>query len=133
MADMTVGVEQYRRMMRETRPSKHRNVKTVVDGITFASKLEAKRYGQLKQLADAGLIEDLRMQPEFVLMNGFRDRRGRAHRAVKYIADFAYVLDGELIVEDTKGRKTELFKLKEKMFMEKYPDIDFRILTKEDF
>ena len=42
-------------------------VKTVIDGHTFASKAEAKRYGELRMLEKAGKIESLELQPVFIL------------------------------------------------------------------
>jgi hypothetical protein len=49
-------------------PNKYRNIKTIVDGITFASKKEAKRYSELKLLERAGMITDLELQPAFNLI-----------------------------------------------------------------
>ncbi|MCG8431287.1 MAG: DUF1064 domain-containing protein, partial [Candidatus Omnitrophica bacterium] len=56
-------------------------------------------------------------------------KRGKiTYRAIKYIADFRYKDEnGNVIVEDSKGYKTAIFRIKEKMLLYKYPDIDFRI------
>lgn len=43
--------------------NKYHNVKTKVGNITFDSKLEAKRYTELKLLEKNGLIKDLVLQP----------------------------------------------------------------------
>ena len=48
--------------------TKYRAIKTVVDGITFDSKKEAKRYSELKIMEKAGIIATLRLQPEFKCM-----------------------------------------------------------------
>lgn len=89
------------------KPSKYRNRKTVLDGITFDSKREAARYQELKALAARGVIEDFRHQAPFVLAPGvrFSDEK-RAKPALRYVADFAYRLDGALVVEDVKSSAT---------------------------
>ena len=86
---------------------KYRNQKVVIDGITFDSKREAGRYQELKALAARNLIEDLRHQVPFELAPGvrFSDEK-RAKPALRYVADFAYKLDGRLIVEDVKSSIT---------------------------
>ena len=104
--------------------SKYKAVKTEVDGIRFDSKKEANRYCELKMLAKGGCIRGLRLQPEFVLQEGFR-KNGKAYRKIVYRADFQYY-DKEkkkIIVEDVKGVKTEVYKLKKKLFEFKYPDL----------
>lgn len=105
---------------------KYHAKKTTVDGITFASKKEAARYQELKILADAGMITDLRMQVGFELMPSFK-YCGKTIRAIKYIADFVYIDGGRTIVEDVKGYKTDLYQLKKKLLLYKYAEwIDFR-------
>ena len=89
------------------KPRKYRNRKTVLDGITFDSEREAARYQELKVLAARGVIEDFRHQAPFVLAPGvrFSDEK-RAKPALRYVADFAYKLDGRLVVEDVKSKVT---------------------------
>ena len=101
--------------------NKYGNTKIVIDGIKFDSLKEAKRYGELKLLLKAGKIKNLRLQPEFILQPSFK-RNGKTIRAIKYIADFSYTdKEGNEVIEDTKGYKTEIFRLKEKLFYYKYP------------
>ena len=95
---------------------KYKAKKTVVDGITFDSKKEACRYQELKLMEKAGQITDLKLQPKFQLQAKYRNGAGKAIREVSYIADFQYKQDGKVIVEDVKGVKTEVYKLKKKMF-----------------
>jgi len=109
--------------------NKYRARKVVIDGITFASKGEARRYAELKFLEKAGVIRDLELQPEFVLQDGFVDFSGAKQRAIKYRADFKYVEGDTEIVEDFKGMLTAEFKLKKKMFLKRYPGFVFRITT----
>ncbi len=128
----SISVDEYRRLIQETKRQKYGNVKTEVDGILFASKLEADRYRMLRMLHEAKIIHDLTLQPAFVLQEGYRDSRGTYVRPIRYIADFSYVVGEMHVVEDTKGRKTPAFAMKEKLFRKRYPEIDLRIVTKED-
>jgi len=90
--------------------SKYGNRKTVVDGITFASAKEAKRFGELKLLEKAGVIADLTLQPRFPLkVNGLL--------ICTYVGDFTYRSDGASVVEDSKGFITPEFRLKKKLML----------------
>lgn len=88
-------------------------VKTVVDGITFPSKAEARRYVKLKLLERAGQIADLELHPKYELAPAVV-LDGKRHRARVYIADFRYraVANGEIVVEDVKGRRLDVYTLK---------------------
>lgn len=101
--------------------SKYHSRKAVVDGITFDSKKEAARYVELKCLEKNGEIINLVLQPRFVLQPSFK-HKGKTLRAITYVADFSYQKGAEVIVEDTKGYETDVFKLKEKIFLRKYGD-----------
>ena len=96
--------------------TKYSNIRTEVDGIKFDSRHEAARYTELKILERAGLIRDLELQHPFELIQK-QVRDGKVvERAVKYIADFVYFdKDGNLVVEDAKGMRTDAYKLKKKM------------------
>ncbi len=100
-------------MKRPAKPSKFRNVKTVVDGVTFDSKKEAKRWAELRLLRAAGEIRDLTIQPEFKIKhNGFP--------ICTYRADFQYwtTADNRRVVEDVKSevtRKNPVYRLKFKL------------------
>lgn len=107
--------------------NKYRNKKTVIDGIRFDSKREAERYSELKLMEKANMISGLQLQPVFELQAKFK-HNGKTERAITYIADFQYVQNGKTVVEDVKGMKTDVFNIKRKMFLYKYPDIDFRII-----
>lgn len=95
--------------------NKYGNKKTVVDGITFDSKHEAERYSQLLLLQRAGVIEQLRLQVPYTLIN--KNDRGRA---VKYIADFVYFdkHHNRTVIEDAKGMRTDVYRLKKRMMSE---------------
>ena len=92
-----------------TKPSKYRNVKKVVDNVTFHSIREADRYIALKTLFRAGEIFDLALQPFF-------DFKLDGKKMFRYIADFSYTeKDGETVIEDVKGAKTAVYRLKKKL------------------
>ena len=115
---------------------KYHNTKTVIDGITFDSKLEAERYGQLKILERAGIIRGLELQPSFELLPSFK-KNGKTWRRTVYKADFRYILcDGDrIIIEDVKGSTaviTDVFRLKQKLFEYRYPELTIKIVTSKD-
>lgn len=99
--------------------AKYGNRKTVVDGITFDSDREAKRYAVLKLRERAGEITDLELQPKFpCIVNG--------NKICVYKADFRYwdMLDPEnpeRTVEDVKGYRTREYILKKKLVEALYP------------
>lgn len=99
--------------------SKYKNKKVVVDNILFDSKKEANYYTKLKMLKDAGEISGLRLQEKFVLQEKFT-LYGKTYRAITYVADFVYKDDNGIHVVDTKGYRTEVYKIKKKLFMKKY-------------
>jgi hypothetical protein len=102
---------------------KYKATKTKIDGIIFASKKEAKRYGELKLLASARRISELELQKSFELQPKFKDKRTKKTiRAIVYICDFFYWdRDAEAyVVEDVKGIKTDVYKLKKKLFLKKF-------------
>lgn len=110
--------------------NKYNASKTVVDGIRFDSRAEARRYRELKLLQQAGEIKDLELQPSFLLIERFKCR-GKNYRDTRYIADFAYieVKTGLQVVEDVKGVETEVFRLKKKLFLKRYGNLyDFRVV-----
>ena len=75
----------------------------------------------------AGVIKDLSLQPNFLLQDKFKCQ-GKIHRKIEYIADFQYyiVKDKRWVIEDVKGFKTDIYKLKKKLFLKKYgEDYDF--------
>jgi len=96
--------------------SKYRNVRTEVDGIKFASRAEAKRYQELKILERAGEITRLDLQPRFdCWVNG--------NKVCTYVSDFRYFTDVGQIIEDVKGMKTPVYKLKKKLVEACYPGV----------
>ena len=108
--------------------SKYRNKRVEVDGIVFDSKAEARRYGELKLMREGGLIHNLRTHPRYVLLEPFTVK-GIRYRGVTYEADFSYTENGVEVVEDVKGKPTQVYLLKKKMFLDRYGHrVDFREL-----
>jgi hypothetical protein len=113
------------------RRNKYNAKKCKVYGITFDSIKEANRYMYLKSLQDSGDIRNLEVHPEFELVPGFVDRYGKKQRPIKYQADFKYIIDARIVVEDVKGGKatqTPVFAIKKKLFLKEYPHIDFKVI-----
>lgn len=107
--------------------SKYRNKKVQIDMYVFDSIAESKRYKELALLQRAGKITELQLQPKFLLQESFK-KNGKTYRKIEYIADFMYEENSKIIVEDVKGKETEVFKLKHKLFEKKYPTLELRII-----
>lgn len=104
------------------RGKKYNNEPTEVANIRFDSKKEAERYNLLATMQKAGEIEDLKLQRVFTLQEQFKTPDGELVRAIKYVADFTYIQDGKLIIEDVKSaatRKDKVYSLKKRMMAEK--------------
>lgn len=117
--------------------TKYGSKKTEIDGVTFDSKKEAKRYQELRILEKAGEITNLRRQVKFELIPDQREFNGREiytkgpkkgcfkpgkllERKVEYAADFVYTQDGQQVVEDTKGFRTKDYIIKRKLMLYRY-------------
>lgn len=92
--------------------SKKRNkygaIRTEVDGITFASRREAKHYQELKLRLKAGEITNLVLQPTYKIeING--------QHICKVVLDFYYQEGGHEHTIDVKGRDNRVSKIKRKM------------------
>ena len=98
--------------------------KTVIDGITFASRREASRYCELKTLERAGKIKNLQLQRKYTLIGSQRDAEGKViERPVTYVADFVYKdANGVTVVEDTKSpaTRTPQYVIKRKLMLSIY-------------
>lgn len=121
---MRLTESQYRKLLNTSidyKQSKYKNKKTTCDGIEFDSKKERNYYLKLKAMEELGLIKDLELQKEYILQDKFV-LNGKTRRKITYKADFSYVTteDDKLHVVDVKGFKTEVYKLKKKLFEYKY-------------
>jgi len=100
---------------KQVKRSKYGAIKTEIEGIMFDSKHEAKRYQELRLLEQAGEIENLRLQVPYELIE-----KSKYGRSIKYVADFVYRRNGLTVVEDAKGVRTPVYRLKKRMMAEKY-------------
>lgn len=103
------------------------------DGIIHDSMREANRWEQLLLLQRGNAIADLQRQVKYVLIpmqyetferygkdgNRLKDGKRLAERECAYIADFVYtdVASGQTIVEDVKGVRTDVYKIKKKLML----------------
>lgn len=107
--------------------SKYHNKKVQYDLFVFDSIAESRRYKELKLLERAGKISNLKLQPRYLLQEGFK-KNGKTYRKIEYIADFRYIEGDKIVIEDVKGKETEAFKIKHKLFEYKYPEYELRII-----
>ena len=85
---------------------------------TFDSQHEANVYGELWLMEQAGEISDLKIQVPFELIPRQVAPSGKIYRPCNYIADFVYTdSEGNTIVCDAKGMKTDVYKLKRKLML----------------
>ena len=91
--------------MEEKSLVKYKSKPTEIDGITFASKMEANRYTKLREMQREHIISDLELQPSFLLQDGF-SRNGKKYRPITYVGDFKYLCNGDVVVEEVKSNFT---------------------------
>jgi hypothetical protein len=114
-----------------TSHSKYHNHPVYAGNQKFASRKEYNRWRELQMMERAGIISDLQFQVKFELIPAQREpdsvgprggvKRGKTiESACYYIADFVYHRDGETIVEDTKGVRTDAYKIKRKLMLYRY-------------
>lgn len=110
--------------------SKYHSKKVIIDGETFDSKKEARRYIELLMLQKSGRISGLQRQKKFVLVpaqyepettgpRGGRIKGKLLEREVAYYADFVYFDEEEkdFVIEDTKGVRTPEYIIKRKLML----------------
>lgn len=105
--------------------SKYGNRKVVRNGLSFDSGKEHRRFVELSLLEKAGAISNLERQVKFDLLPAqyVTDKKdGKiktrcVERKCSYVADFVYIQNGEKVVEDAKGYRTEAYRIKRKMML----------------
>ncbi len=97
--------------------AKYGNRRIIIDGEKFDSLAEARRWNELLLLQRAGKISGLLRQVPYELVPAIpRARNKPGQRAVTYVADFVYLGEaGWKVVEDVKGVRTEVYRLKAKL------------------
>ena len=86
--------------------TKYHNERAERAGVRFDSQKEARRYDELIMMLRAGIISDLRLQPQFTLQESYITETGERIRAIRYTADFSYKFGGKFVVEDVKSKPT---------------------------
>lgn len=100
--------------------NKYRNRVCYVKGKRLDSQREGKAYLGLLWQLEKGEITDLQRQVKFELQPHYK-MNGKTIRAITYIADFTYYdAEGKFHVIDVKGFRTEVYKIKKKLFEFKY-------------
>ncbi|HLQ83123.1 MAG TPA: DUF1064 domain-containing protein [Pseudogracilibacillus sp.] len=106
---------------KKSRKRKYNNNFVELDGYIFASQLEADYYAELVFRQKANEISSFVIQPRYLLQKSF-EKDGKKYKKIEYVADFEIKhLDDSIEVIDTKGVKTDVFRIKEKMFHKIYP------------
>lgn len=105
------------------RPNKFGARKTEVDGITFDSAAEARRWSELRLLERAGQIRGLERQVDFPCVVNER-------LVCIYRADFVYFEGPARVVEDVKGHRTAEYRLKKKLVETVYPGVRIVEITR---
>lgn len=107
----------------EMKINKLNNVKIMIDDHVFPSILESKFYIYLKKNQKELNIKEFNIQVTFELQPKFK-KGNKVIRAITYTPDFEITYKtGSKLYVDTKGKMTEEFKLKQKMFNYKYPEL----------
>lgn len=107
------------------RRNKYNARKVEVDGMVFDSKSEYKRWLELSNMQKAEMISDLQRQVKFILQESFVDGSGKKQREISYKADYTYIEDGILHIEDRKSVATkngEAFRVRWRLLLDKYKD-----------
>lgn len=101
--------------------AKYHNKKAKYDGYTFDSIREKNYYIKLKLLEKAGKIKELELQKEYELQPSYK-LNNKTSRKITYRADFTYKTteDDKIHVIDVKGFRTDVYRLKKKLFEYKY-------------
>ena len=102
--------------------NKYNAKKVEIDGIVFDSRAEGRFYEHLLDLMHDGVVESFEMQKPYTLLDKFpHPKTGKTIRAIKYVPDFEVIYtDGRVEVVDVKGMRTDVFRMKCKLFMFRY-------------
>ena len=117
--------------------NKYKNKKcTCRSGHVHDSRKEACRCNELNLMLRAKCITDLRYQVKYILIpsqyeesdeyytKGAKKGQKKPGKLIEkecsYYADFVYNEGGKTIDEDTKGMRTEVFKIKKKLMLKEY-------------
>lgn len=107
--------------------NKYNNKKITRNGITYDSIKEANRHCELIWLERAGEVSQLQRQVKYelipsqyenILLANGKYKKVCVEKSCGYVADFVYTdKNGNVVVEDVKGIKTEVYKIKRKLML----------------
>lgn len=105
--------------------NKYRNKKTVYNGVTYDSALEAKIAQDIDIMLAAGIVSRVARQVSYEL----RGLNGSVvtHHVVDFVLEFS---DLHTEVWEAKGMPTRDFEIKLKLFRDNYPEITYVIHSK---
>src|SRR5262245_14509791 len=140
MARMKALVAQANARLKRPRRRKYHNIPTYFGGQKYDSRAEAARAAQLDLLKRGGNIGDWKRGRKWMLLE-----KGKGRRAITYTGDFDVWPDqtDTFWVEDVKGvkfdrrtgkwkvRATQMFRMRVKLFMARYPGVELRVVDKD--
>jgi len=88
--------------------NKYHARKCQIDGYTFDSLAEGRYYQGLKIMLTNGDIQNLEIHPPFAYVDNGKF-------IFTYYADFRYTENGKVLIDDVKGVRTPVYKLKKKL------------------
>ena len=112
--------------------TKFNNKKVTVNGFEFDSQMEADYYIELLRKKKAGGILEIKLQPSFLLQEGFK-KGEKNYKPITYVADFLVTYHNgkqDVIDVKTEATVTEVFKIKRKMFEKRYPELEITLITR---
>lgn len=119
------GAKKNGRVQKDSNTNKYNAKRVEINGVVFDSKKESRDAVKLQRLASTGVISNLQYQVKFVLQEGYKNNQGKSIRPICYVADFVYERDNQKYVQDSKGVRTEVYKIKRKLFEKRYPEYIF--------
>lgn len=99
---------------------KYHNTKVKADDLVFDSKKERRRWQELLLMEKAGEISNLQRQVKYVLIPSQKINGRVVERECSYVADFVYKEKGREVVEDVKGFRTDVYKIKRKLMLYRF-------------
>lgn len=108
--------------------------KKTIDGITFDSGLEADYYVYLKEQKANNLIYDFQVKPDTYELVPEFTKNGKKYNRVTYTPDFKiYESPSKFYLVDTKGFRTDVFIIKNKLFNYIYPDLELKLICRDKY
>lgn len=116
-------------LLNDVPENKYKNKKIIIDGIEFSSKIESLAYLYFKDLLNKGLINNLSLQPKYLLQEGFYKKYydgkknkiiAAKHRDINYVADFEFYYKDKIFTIEIKGLEDQKYPIKKKLFLKKY-------------